>query len=212
MSNKAGKSTSYIFICPDRYWIRGLGMSHNRFARSGGAWRRCLCLLLLGSLFCVGCASRTTRKGSSISRATKVTTSATELNSRNQSLLRLYSAELENAADEIIVGSPSPIARRQALLWKAEAIPVLQTSLLNTDPLAAVIDTWAFLFQMSAHMEQPAVKDRLGGFRHIPSETMKRMEAEMEQLIIGAAPSADIEDLRRRVHAWADAHPIQTGL
>jgi hypothetical protein len=89
---------------------------------------------------------------------------------------------------------------------------VLQTSLLNTDPVASVIDTWTFIFQMSAYMEQPAVKDGLGPFSQVPPEALRKMESEMEQLVRSAAPSAEIEDIRRRVRTWASAHPIQAGL
>jgi hypothetical protein len=161
-------------------------------------------------LLVLGCAS--TRKTSSIKSAKNVQSSVAELSSRNQSLLGLYSAEIEAAADRIILESHSPEARRQALMWKAEAIPVLQTTLLNTDPVAAVIDTWAFLFQAKAYMERPAVKQGFGEFYFVVSETLKSMDAEMERLIQVAAPSANVTDLRQRVGAWAEAHPIQAGL
>jgi hypothetical protein len=108
--------------------------------------------------------------------------------------------------------SPSPEARRQALIWKAEAIPVMQMSLLNTDPVSAVVDTWVFLFQMRAYMERPAVKQPFGEFYPVVDQTLKNMDAEMEQLVRVAAPSADIADLRQRTGAWAQAHPIQAGL
>src|SRR5437870_2025601 len=86
---------------------------------------QCLCFLLFVlTLFSYGCASRNTRKTSSINRSNKIQVSAIELNSRNQSLLALYSSEIEGAADKIILESPSPVARREALVWKAEAIPV----------------------------------------------------------------------------------------
>jgi hypothetical protein len=169
-------------------------------------------LLLTLVIFSLGCASRSTRKTSSVKRLKNINVSATELSSRNQSLLAVYSSQVEVAADQIIVASPSPLTRRVALLWKSEAIPVLQTSLLNTDPVAAVIDTWAFLLQMSAYMEQPAVKNGLGQFARVPPETLSKMEFEMQQLIRSAAPSADIEDIGRRVRNWASAHPIETGL
>src|SRR5260370_3492984 len=144
--------------------------------------------------------------------AQNVKSSAGELSSRNQSLLCLYSAEIEAAADKIIQDSPSPVARRQALVWKAEAIPALQTSLLKTDPVAAVVDTWVFIFQMTAYMERPAMKDEFGGFHSVVAETLKNMDAEMEQLIRAAAPSANVADLRQRAGAWAEAHPIPAGL
>ena len=106
---------------------------------------RCaLCGLLLLSLGCV--SGSNTRKKSSAKIAKNVTSSAPELSSRNQSLLALYSAEIEAAADKIILESSARAARRQALEWKAEAIPVMQTSLLNTDPVAAALDAWAFIF------------------------------------------------------------------
>lgn len=171
-----------------------------------------LVLLLTLLLMCLGCASRSTRKTASVRRAKNINISAAELSSRNQSLLAVYSSQIEVAADQIIVASTSPSTRRVALLWKSEAIPVLQTSLLNTDPVYAVIDTWTFIFQMSAYMEQPAVKNGLGPFSQGPPEALRKMESEMEQLVRGAAPTADIEDIRRRVRTWAIEHPIQAGL
>jgi hypothetical protein len=172
-----------------------------------------LCCLLLGVVVVLyGCATGTTRKAASLKSAKNVKVSAAELSSRNQSLLGLYSAEIETAADKIIQGSPSPVTRREALVWKAEAIPVLQTSLLNTDPVAAVVDTWAFLFQMRKYVEQPAVKQRFGEFQPTVLETLNRMEAQMEQLVQAAAPSANVADARQRVASWAGAHPIETGL
>jgi hypothetical protein len=172
-----------------------------------------LCFLLFGlMLLLCGCALRTTRKTASVNRAKNVEISATELSSRNQSLLALYSSEIEGAANKIILESPSPVARREALVWKAEAIPVLQTSLLNADPVVAVADTWAFIFQANAYLEQPMVKSRLGAFLPIFAETLKTMDTEMEQLVLAAAPAANVPDLRRRIGAWAEAHPIETTL
>ena len=127
-------------------------------------------------------------------------------------MLALYSAEIEVAADRIISESPSPAAQRQALVWKAEAIPVMQTCLLNTDPVAAVLDTWAFIFQMTAFMERPALKQKLGESYPVVAETLRNMDAEMEQLVRLGAPTANVADLRQRVGAWAEAHPIQASL
>jgi hypothetical protein len=174
--------------------------------------QRLSCVLFGLMLLVLGCASGSTKKTSSIKSAKNVQASVAELSSRNQSLLGLYSAEIEAGADRIILESHSPDARRQALVWKAEAIPVLQTTLLNTDPVAAVVDTWAFLFQMKTYMERPSVKQGFGEFDFVVAETLKNMDAEMERLIQVAAPSANVADLRQRVGAWAEAHPIQAGL
>ncbi len=187
-----------------------LHQNHHTSTPVGAARQRSSCVLLSLMLLVLGCAS--TRKTSLIKSAKNVQSSVAELSSRNQSLLGLYSAEIEAAADRIILESHSSEARRQALMWKAEAIPVLQTTLLNTDPVAAVVDTWAFLFQIKAYMERPAVKQGFGEFYFVVAETLKNMDAEMERLIQVAAPSANVADLRQRLGAWAEAHPIQAGL
>ena len=88
----------------------------------------------------------------------------------------------------------------------------MQTSLLNPDPVAAVLDTWAFIFQMTAFMERPASKQRMGKSYPVVVETLSNMDAEMERLILTAAPTANVADLRQRVGAWAEAHPIQASL
>jgi hypothetical protein len=161
----------------------------------------------------LGCASgTTTQTATKKSAKTDIKSSAAELSSRNQSLLAVYSAEVEAAADKIMSQSSSPDARRQALVWKAEAIPVMQTTLLNTDPVAAILDTWAFLYQMAAYTEQPLIKQGLGPSHSVVAETIKNMQGEMERRILVAAPTANIPALRERVSAWAQAHPIQDSL
>jgi hypothetical protein len=171
------------------------------------------CALVVLALLTAGCASSgTTRKGAAIKSAKNVKLSAAELSSRNQSLLALYSAEIEAAADKIILESQSRVTRRQALVWKAEAIPMMQRSLLNTDPVSAVVDTWVFIFQMRAYMEQPAVKEGLGEFHPVVAGTLKNMDTEIERVVVAAAPNANVADLRQRANDWADAHPIQEGL
>jgi hypothetical protein len=178
--------------------------------RSTQWWCCILCGIILLDTGCV--SGGTTRKKASEKIAKNVTSSTPELSSRNQSLLALYSAEIETAADKIISESPSPDTRRQALEWKAEAIPIMQTSLLNTDPIAAVLDTWAFLFQMRSYMERPSLKKVLGEFHPVVGQTVSNMEAEMERIVRLGAPTADVTELRRRVSVWADAHPIQASL
>jgi hypothetical protein len=155
----------------------------------------------------IHCDNQKTRK-----QTPNVKASASEISSRNQSLLTLYSAEVETTADKIIAGSPSPAARRQALIWKAEAIPVMQTSLLNSDPIAAVLDTWAFVFQMTAFMERQEVKNTMGNFYPAVAETLRNMNVQMERLVQSAAPKANMDDVRGRIRGWAEAHPIQDSL
>jgi hypothetical protein len=187
-------------------------MSYNRRDTRARVMSR-LCLVPLGlMMFLSGCASRSTPKASSIHHYKNIEVSAAELTSRNHSLLALYSSEIETAADKIISESSSPYARGQALLWKADAIPVLQTSLLKADPVAAVVDTWVFIFQMNAYVEKAPVKNRFGASLPVVTDALNGMDREMEHLILTAAPAANIPDLRRKMEAWVAAHPLYTGL
>ncbi len=170
------------------------------------------CVVFGLTLLIVGCASGPTRKSSSVKSAPKVESSATELSSRNQSLLAIYSAEVEAAADQIILESPSTAARRQALLWKIDAIPVLQKCLLNTDPVVAALDSWAFIFQMKEYMERPAVKQAFSGMYPVVAATLKNMDEEMQQLVQVAAPSAKVPAVRQTIADWAQAHPVHPNL
>jgi len=189
-----------------------LNLQRRRRTHTGITRLQFYCLLLGMIVILGGCAPGPTRKTALIKSTKHVESSAAELSARNKSRLGLYSAEIENAADKIIQQSPSAATRRQALEWKAEAIPVLQTALLNTDPVAAALDTWAFILQMRAYMEQPAVKQGWGESYPVVTETLNRMEADMEELIQEAAPSANLTAARQRVSSWAEAHPIQAGL
>ena len=69
---------------------------------------RCLCCVGLMLMVPAYMSAGDTKKTSSYKAAKNVKTPAAELSSRNQSLLALYSAEVETAADRIMSGHPRP--------------------------------------------------------------------------------------------------------
>jgi hypothetical protein len=184
-------------------------------ARNGA--RRHRGYAVLGALFalaiCIGgCSFGSTRKDAAVKSAKNIKSSAAELSARNQSLLGMYSAEIESAADKIMLESPTTAGRRQALVWKAEAIPILQNTMLKSDPVAAIVDTWAFIYQLKNYFQQPALRTQLGQLQPIAAETLNQMDAQMEKLVRAAAPTANVADIRKQTESWAKAHPIQSGL
>jgi PBP1b-binding outer membrane lipoprotein LpoB len=186
--------------------------SSSNQAKNGATRHLAFCALLVLAVVICGCSLGKTRKEASVKAAKNVNSSAAELSARNQSLLGMYSAEIESAADKIMFESPTTDGRRQALAWKAEAIPILQNTMLKTDPVAAMVDTWAFVYQMKNYFQQPALKTQLGQLQPVAVDTVSRMDAQMEQLVRTAAPTADIADMRKRIESWAAEHPIQRGL
>ena len=79
------------------------------------------CALLGLAILMCGCSFGKTKKDASVKAAKNVTSPTAELSARNQSLLGIYSAEIETAADKIMFQTPSTAGRRQALAWKAES-------------------------------------------------------------------------------------------
>jgi uncharacterized protein with PQ loop repeat len=65
---------------------------------------------------------------------------------------------------------------------------------------------------MTAFMERPALKQAMGDFYPVVSETLRNMESQMERLVQSAAPNANLADVRQRVRNWAETHPIQDSL
>ncbi|MCE9625867.1 MAG: hypothetical protein K8R69_10525 [Deltaproteobacteria bacterium] len=65
----------------------------------------------------------------------------------------VFGGMVERGADEIIENSDSPKAKENALLWKANAIPVCQMAAFQFDPMVGLLDLWAFSSQMTEFFE-----------------------------------------------------------
>ena len=71
--------------------------------------------------------------------------------------------------------------------------------MLKTDPVAAMVDTWAFVYQMKNYFQQPALQTQLGQLQPVATETLSRMDEQMEQLVRTAAPAANVADMRKKI-------------
>ena len=71
-----------------------------------------------------------------------VAVTSNQLRLRMRSLVGPMSAQIEQAADQIIAGTADKTVKRAALLWKIEAVPALRKALFEPDPYSAVMDTW----------------------------------------------------------------------
>ncbi len=76
--------------------------------------------------------------------ATSIATSGGEIRVRAVHLGRLFSMEIERAADSICAVADAPSIRRHALLWKMYAIPAAHEAVLLPDPALSIMDVWAF--------------------------------------------------------------------
>jgi hypothetical protein len=57
--------------------------------------------------------------------------------------------------------------RREALLWKIQAVPIMRETLFHANPYIALGDTWVFLTQMDGYFQSGPGRQALGGSEQV---------------------------------------------
>ena len=127
-----------------------------------------------------------------------------ELRFRVRSLAMPIVSHIEVAADRIIVTSSDSAVRDQALLWKIEAIPIVYRSILQSDPAVALLDTWAFVFQMRNYFENGPGRSALGKSYRIAVDSCD----DINRMILALAREVRPDITGKKVREWAQSHPI----
>jgi hypothetical protein len=139
-----------------------------------------------------------------------VDVSAGEIRVRAVQLGRLFSAEIEQAADSIRAISNEPSIRRHALLWKMYAIPAAHEAVLLTDPALSIIDVWAFAMQMEEYFERGAGQNVFGPHQSIALDAVRRLDiAALDQGFLVTDSTRDLRGMRDTLNAFVERHPIQ---
>ncbi len=142
--------------------------------------------------------------------ATSIATSVGEIRVRAVHLGRLFSMEIERAADSIRAVTDEPSIRRHALLWKMYAIPAAHEAVLLPDPALSIMDVWAFANQMEQYFDRGAGRDVFGAHQQIALDAVRRLDrAVLDQAILVTDSTRDIEGARARLDAFVDQYPIQ---
>lgn len=120
---------------------------------------------------------------------------------------------VEIAADSIIVATDDPVVRRNALAWKANAIPALQTATHHPDPLVSSIDGWTLMVMMQEYFETGRGRDLFGKQQPIAVDAMRdavqRVEADARRVLEGTGEYQPFYDF---VHQWAADNPLGNDL
>jgi hypothetical protein len=80
---------------------------------------------------------------------------------------------IEIAADSIIRATDDPDVRRNALAWKANAIPAIQTATHHPDPFVAFVDGWVFAVLMRDYFNDGRGRDLFGPQQPIARAAMQ---------------------------------------
>lgn len=168
--------------------------------------RRLLLPLALATTACQGLPQQT----AFMSTAPAIRASMGEMRVRAIELGRLYSIEIERAADSIRAVSTDPAVRQQAQLWKMYAIPAAHEAVLLTDPALSIVDAWAFAKQMEYYFDQGAGREAFGPHQAIALNAVRRLDtAALEQAVLVTDSTRNLEGAETQLRAFAEQYPIQ---
>ena len=120
---------------------------------------------------------------------------------------------VEVTADSIILATEDPVVRRNALVWKANAIPALQSTTHHPDPLVSFVDGWTLMVMMQDYFETGRGRDLFGEQQPIAVNAMRnavqRVEANVRRTLEGRGEYQPFYDF---VHDWAADNPLNNDL
>ena len=128
---------------------------------------------------------------------------------RLRALVEPYSGSIVESADRIRAGTTNRAIRREALLWKIEAVPALREALFRPNPLVAIGDTWVLIWQMTDYFEKGRGKQALGAASPIAVATCRYLESELAGVAASITRSGDVSHVRNFTMQWAAEHPIR---
>ena len=123
-----------------------------------------------------------------------------------------FSRGVEGAADRIASGSLDATGRRNALLWKLNAIPACYLATEHSDPLAMLVDLWALCLQQTAYFESGAGKDLFGSQQALAIRASRRLEREISGIATNLMKPEVLVPARQEILQWAAEHPLEDHL
>lgn len=136
---------------------------------------------------------------------------ATNLSSRKLRVLLTdyvprFGDRIEQTADEILSQASDPQIRRNALLWKSNAISACFCAASRPDPFAAYLDICILSRQMTLFFEQPSGNSVFGPWQVQALETSRQLETPLRKIqdLLRANTRFDA----RFVDNFAREHPI----
>jgi hypothetical protein len=171
-----------------------------------------LVLGIAAVLFSPGCQSKARNRQINPTVQSDLAVNANQVRLRMRSLVDPFAGEIEQAADKIGASASSPSIKRAAIRWKIEGVPAIRGALFQPDPFVAVLDTWAFTFQMEDFFESGPGRMALGAGAPVAVETSRRLEQETMKVTATFTKSGDVSKVREYARQWATEHPIRYAL
>ncbi len=136
--------------------------------------------------------------------------SANQLQLQAFEMGRTLSVIIEQAADSILEASTNPQVRRNALLWKIAAIPLVQEAALRNDPQVGAVDLLAFTMQQSDYFATGSGRNSFGPQQPIALAAAADAERAAMSLVSGSLESGGLPaQSEANLRKWAADHPMQ---
>jgi hypothetical protein len=164
------------------------------------------------ALVLVGCKSGAPRRGvlkRDIHPQEDVAVNTEQARLRVRVLVEPFCGSLESAADQIMASNTNQAIRREALVWKIQAVPTMGETLFHSNPFLALGDAWVFLWQMTDYFQDGPGKQALGDSAPIAVATCASLEKELTEVAASFTHSGDVADIRTFIQKWAGDHPIR---
>jgi len=139
----------------------------------------------------------------------RLTVDAQLLRIRIRALIDPLCGIIEETADSIIAGSTDPRIRREALVWKLDAVPAMREAIFRPDALGALFDSAAFAAQMVNYFESGRGRELLGDHADTALEAALWIQSYLSETAIELTVDGSISIGESFIDDWAAEHPIE---
>ncbi len=173
--------------------------------------RRIAVWLCAAALAGSGCRSVDTTPPLFGSSAIPVT--LTEFRIRINDFAEYFVAVIEDATEQVIDSSDDQLVRRSAMEFRLRAVNNFLNSLNQTDPVASLIDAWAFCLQLRELTATGAGSQRFGNHQATVIEATRAVTEEVERVVAAVTQQpVTANEASAAIKTWADENPLDSNL
>jgi hypothetical protein len=163
-------------------------------------------VFVLGAVAGCGGSAPPTRP---FAQAGDMTASSREFRFSLYSFSDRFASVVEIAADEIAVRSSDARVQRNALMWKMNAIGVMDYAAVQPDPVGSGIDALILCVQMREFFETGAGRGVFGGQGAVAVDASRLLENEMRRWAASMTTAGELtQEGLDFVNDWTSEHPI----
>ena len=177
----------------------------------GSSMRIAACLALSSLVACASLAKKPTRPDLTPWPEIRSDVRVEPLRVRMTEYAITFAADVDITATAIDLRATDPTIRRNALLWKARAIPEMRKACFRLEPVMALIDAWIFARQMDQYFRDGAGSGAFGTFQPEAVEISRRLVDEIREIggSIAVSPEARAEFEHKMIDPWLADHPLR---